>query len=98
MEPIKPKPSNEHEVRDIAPRPFEHRATQRIADGDARALLAFAIVLVFLIVFGVDVDACLVARFCKDANDVEHALTPFAGAIFTAMGSAIAFYFADRSR
>jgi hypothetical protein len=61
VEPNKLEP----ELRTIAPTPFEKRVTQRIADSDARAFLAFAIIGVFLVVFAVDVDACLVLRFAR---------------------------------
>lgn len=76
--------------------PASLRGTQRIHDADARALLAGAVIALFLVVFGVEVYSCIGLRYCKDARDVREVVEPFASACFTALGAAIAFYFADR--
>jgi hypothetical protein len=81
---------------DVAPQPFRGGATQRIADGDMRAILALSCVGLFLIVFGSDLYGCFALSFCKDGHDVRDTIEPFASAAFTALGAAIAFYFADR--
>jgi hypothetical protein len=82
---------------DVSPKAFRPGATQRIHDADARALLSGAIILVFLIVFAAELYGCYGLRFCKDVHEVRDAIDPFAGAAYTALGAAVAFYFADRS-
>ena len=74
------------------------RGAQRIHDADARAFLAASLIVLFLLIFGADVYGCIGLRYCKEARDVREVVEPIASACFTALGAAIAFYFADRSR
>jgi hypothetical protein len=88
------------QIEDVQLRPFRvgSGATQRIHDADARVYLAGAVIVLFLIVFGLEMYGCLGKNYCTNLQMVKDTIEPFAGACFTALGAAIAFYFADRSK
>jgi len=83
---------------EVSPPPFKSGATKRIHDDDARLVLGLAILSLFVVVFGAELYGCFWRGFCTNVHDVRDTIEPFAGAVFTALGAAVGFYFADRSK
>jgi hypothetical protein len=59
---------------------------------DVRVLLGFAIIAVYLIVFGTRVVEC--QNVCKDARDWNEVFEPFQSSVLTALGAVFGYFFA----
>lgn len=81
-------------THDVEPKPFRKPAV--VDDSQARLLLAGIVALLFVIVFVAEAIGC--AHYCKDLHDVKDTFEPFAAIVFTAVGSVLGFYFADKLR
>lgn len=99
------------DIREVEPSRFGG-PVQRIHEADARLIIAGVVALLFAglalveiygclfqpITTGLGTNATTTHGYCHDIHDFKDLLEPFAGSVFTALGAAVAFYFADRRR
>lgn len=98
--------SNHH---GLVARPFTNPA---LHEADARLIIAGIVLVLFVCILGVEVYGCffqpieviagghalITYGYCHDIHDFKDMMEPFAGAVFTALGASVGFFFSDRRR